>query len=69
VIVGGKVVWHGWEWDWGRLGCWWHDGNQPDISHLLEDVVDVIEYGIKLSCGVAELLDVGLKVIKSLVVA
>jgi len=45
------------------------DGNQPGIGHLLEDVVDAIKYGIELSHGMAKPLNVGLKVVESLVVA
>jgi len=51
---------------WGAFGI---DGNQPGISRLPEDVVDVIEYGDDRSHGVAELLDVGCEVIEGLVVA
>jgi len=43
--------------------------NQPGIGWWLEDVVDAVKYGVKLSHGVAELLDICLKVTEGLVVA
>jgi len=45
------------------------NGSQPVLICLLEDVVDVAKDGVKLINGLAEPLDVGLKVVEGFVMA